>query len=218
MNEDSMNDNMDCPVQAHIIDLIKKHQWDKVTKNLSTKKLTNDIKVHSYNFPTTILHHACTIESVPINVIQKIIEVYPEACLTEDEDGCLPIHLACYITHHSFQVIRALMIACPQSCLKRDNFGGDIPLYIILQKSDPNLELNVKNLIDSIPASCIYKEDTSVLHELCSDMLQESVVKQIIQIHPQVCCIQNTSGDMFIAYSLFSKEFEVTDYSYDCQK
>ena len=59
-----------------------------------------------------------------------IIKLNPNAVLTEDEDGDLPIHLAC-AGGLSLQVIEALMVECPKSWLQIDH-QNDFPMCCML--------------------------------------------------------------------------------------
>ena len=66
--------------------LIIEKDWTAVMKCLTA---------HDFdNCPITILHVACSIATTPFDVIKAIIKSYPSACLIEDEDGSLPIHIA----------------------------------------------------------------------------------------------------------------------------
>lgn len=183
--------------QLHLISLIEKHEWEAVMETMLSPYLIDEVRLYPHKNPITPLHAACTIESVPTDVIHALVKLYPGACLIEDEDGSLPIHVACSVVRLTFQVILALMIACPKSCLERERMDGELPLCLLVRNNcSTNIELNnMKLLISSIPASCVYNEDTSVLHDLSSDIFPETILNQVVQMHPQVCRIQNKNDD-----------------------
>jgi len=171
--------------------LIVQQKWFAVMKYLTSHDSKDNNNV-------TTLHVACATPTVPVHVINAIIQVYPHAYLEEDEDGSLPIHVACSTTGISLLLIQHLMIACPKSCLLRDQTDGELPLYLLLQKNHSlDIEL-VNRLITRLPASCIYNETTSLIHEVCTNTLPEAIINQIIDLHPQVCYLQCNNGDTLL--------------------
>jgi len=188
------------PLHLHdVIDLIKEHKWRSVMDHLTSSHFLNEVKSCVYNYPITLLHIACTIPSVPVDVIKILIQVYPHACLAEDEDCRLPIHLASTTAGINFKVIRTLMRACPKSCFIADCMDGSLPLYLLLKNNGVgNINLRVKHLISSIPAACVYKEDTSLMHGFSDDMLPDIILNQVLKMYPQVCHIQNENSDTLL--------------------
>jgi len=91
------------------------------------------------------------------------------------------------------------MIACPQSCFIRDCVEEDLPLYLLLKNNGvDNINLRAKHLISSIPAACVYKEDTSLIHGFCDEILPDIILNQILKMYPQVCHIQNENSDTLL--------------------
>ena len=172
--------------------LIQELKWAAVIKYLSLHNF-ND------NSPITILHIACATPTIPSHVIHTIIHSQPNACLTKDEDGFLPIHIACSTPGVSLLAIEHLMNACPESCLMRYSFDGKIPLCLFLENNDSvHTETLVCRLITRLPASCIYNETTSVIHEVCKHVLPEPIIHKIISTYPQVCKIKSKNGDTLL--------------------
>jgi len=188
------------PPQLHLADLIKEEEWNAVIELLTSNDAADKVKLRSSHHPMTHLHLACSTSKVPVRVIQAIITQYPDACLTEDEDGSLPIHVACSTPDMALEVIETLMITSPKSCLRRENNSGDLPIYLLIENNgSSNIEWFVSHLISSLPASCIYDKETSVINDVCNNILPEAIIHQILEIHPQVCCIPpHNNGDTLL--------------------
>jgi len=185
------------PSQWRVINLIKEDKWQVVMHHLTSSYFLSEVKSCVYNYPMTLLHIACTIPSVPVDVIQRLIKVYPHACLAEDEDCRLPIHMASTTAGIKFQVIHALMVACPQSCFVRDCTDEDLPFYLLL-KNNGTGNINLHDLISSIPSACVYRENTSLIHGFCNEILPDIIVNKVLQMYPQVCHIQNENSDTLL--------------------
>jgi len=188
-----------CDGAGTLTGLLIEQNWFAVMQYL----ITHDF---GHTSPLTILHVACTIPTIPIHVIHAIIKAYPDACLTEDEDGSLPIHVACSTTGISLPVIRDLMLSCPQSCLLRENIDGKIPLYLFLENNESVDTELVNHLIARLPASCIYNEITSLVHEVSKYTLPEAIMNQIIKVYPQVCKVKSKNGDTLL-HTLCSQSY-----------
>ena len=98
-------------------------------ESLTSKKSADNVYSVSICHPITYLHITCVTPIVPIHVVKAIIEQYTSACLTEEEDGNLPIHIACSTPGMHIQLIETLMLASPKSCIKRENNYGELPIY-----------------------------------------------------------------------------------------
>jgi len=203
MDEISTNgqhrNSVSSPPQLHLLDLIRDQRWDAVVKSLVSRNSIDNIDSSSDCNSITYLHVACATPSVPIHVIQAIIRKYPQTCLTEDEDGSLPIHKACSTPGMHLQAIETLMIASPKSCLRRENNEGELPINLLFEKDrSSNFVRLVSHLISRIPASCIYDETTSLIHNICNNILPEGIINQILEMYPQVCRIQHNNGDTLL--------------------
>ena len=196
---DGANSSEVFPLQLRVIDLIMQHEWQAVIYHLTSQNFIDEISSHVYKYPMTLLHIACTVPSVPVDVIRNLINLYPHACLAEDEDGRLPIHLASTTAGISVQIIRTLMIASPKSCFKRDCMDEDIPVYLFLKYNGLNdIDLQVELLISSIPKTCVYNEDTSLIHDFCDKLLPSTIISHVLNMYPQVCQIQNVNSDTLL--------------------
>jgi len=181
-------------VFLRLVNMMKEQRWEMLMDRITSGNFITEIAIFSKEYPLTLLHIACTILNVPIGVILAIIKLNPNAVLTEDEDGNLPIHLAC-AGGLSLQVIKALMIECPKSCLQT-NHQDEFPMnYILMNKNlSTNIEPLVSTLISRLPPSCIYNDSMSLLHEMSDGICHEGIIQQVIRMHPRVCHMQNKNG------------------------
>ena len=85
-------------------------------------------------FNTTPLHLLCQIKSVPLDIIEVVIESAPEAVSWEDSNGWLPLHYAC-AKGASIQVLKALLKVYPEGQLVRDQ-RSRTPLHFAFYKSN----------------------------------------------------------------------------------
>ena len=195
-----MHDRNTIPNQQNVTDLIREHKWQELIDHLTSEtEMEPCVYTRVYTQSITPLHIACSIPSVPTRVIKTLIKSYRHACLVEDEDGRLPIHLASTTPGISLQVIHTLMVTSPQSCFIKDFIYGDIPIYLVL-KHNGSTDINhrLKQLISSIPSSCIYNESTSLIHIFCDKLLPDIVIVEVIKTFPQVLRIQNENGDTIL--------------------
>lgn len=188
--------------RERITGMMREQRWEMFINHITLDNFIADVALHSEIEPLTLLHIACTIISVPKHVILAIIKLNPNAVLTEDEDGSLPIHLACAFGL-SLQVIEALMIMSPKSCFHADH-QDEIPMHYILIKRYDSTNI-APRLISRIPSSCIYNDTTSLLHEMRDGICNEETIHQVIRIHPQICHIRNKDGDTLLHVLCYHK-------------
>jgi len=193
-------------LQTRLTEMMIEQRWEILIDHIISGKAIAEVALSSKEHPLTLLHIACTIVNIPTRVILEIIKLNPNALLTQDEDGSLPIHLAC-VGGLSLQVIEALMIGCPKSCLQTDH-QGEIPLCYILMNNNASTDIEplVSTLISRLPPSCIYNESTSLLHEIRDGICHEGIIKQVIRMHPRVCHIQNENGDTLLHLLCYQKK------------
>ena len=176
--------------QMFAIDLIQQKSWEELSKLLTSSDFIQEIQDKPIENPMTLVHVACTAACVPVDIIVALFDIFPRACLLEDEDGSLPIHLACSTHGMSLDVIRALMTLCPESCFHKERIDGELPIYMLLNKNMP-----VNQFIASLPQKCILNSSTSILHEVCYHILPDPLIRGIIDTYPDVCQIRHRNGD-----------------------
>ena len=87
----------------------------------------------------TALHHACNRRCPRPEVVQALIEAYPDALSTEEEKGWLPLHYACRFKCIK-EVVHLLLHSYPEkgkaAVAKKDNQGRQ-PLYYAIRYDAP---------------------------------------------------------------------------------
>ena len=176
--------------QMFAIDLINQESWEELRKLLKSGEFIQEIQIEPIENPMTLFHVACTASCVPVDIIVALFNIFPRACLMEDEDGSLPIHLACSTHGMSLKVIKVLMTLCPESCFHKERIDGELPIYMLLNKN-----IAVNQLIASLPQECILRSNTSILHEVCYHILPDPLIRVIIETYPDVCKVRHRNGD-----------------------
>lgn len=174
-------------LQEQILDHISTQQWKLVKATLSLETYWEEVTNAPMILPGTLLHIACSSPSVPEDVISALLHAYPEAVSIEDEDGNLPIHLLCEFAIRP-DIVKLLLIACPESSFKPSHQQQELPFYILIKHCIQNYGLQVAfDLISSLPSSLIYNQEVSVLHQICNDLLPESICHKVIEQFPHIC-------------------------------
>lgn len=110
-NDDSSFHQM----QRDLIYNILNERWNAVYSILTAMTNESIENVEQLIQPTP-LHVACSIPSIPTEIIRSLLSFYSSSsCLVEDEDGNLPIHIACSTLDIAPLVIQMLFEACPEA-------------------------------------------------------------------------------------------------------
>ncbi len=179
-------------LQEQILDRIRNQQWKSVKDLLSSEKYWEEVRGNPLKLPGTLLHLACSIPSVPRDVISMLLHVYPHAVSLEDEDGNLPIHLLCEVSVRP-DIINLLLSAYPESSFRPSLQQQELPFYILVNHCIQNYDLNAAfSLISAIPASLIYNQEVSVLHQIGNSTMQdiesfEKICLKVIEMFPHIC-------------------------------
>ena len=100
-----------------LINNLYDERWHAVNSILCSQEFLDEIKSQKNDSPddqSTPLHIACSIPSIPFEVVSCILCIYGDiCCLKKDEHGSLPIHIACSIPDVAPQVIQTLFQICP---------------------------------------------------------------------------------------------------------
>ena len=112
------------------------------------------------------LHKACVL-APPSEVIDKLMEAYPEGAKCVDQDGWLPIHCACFYGGTSI-AIKTLLEAHPKGSQLRDD-EGRLPLhYACLKGASQEV---VDTLLETYAKGAMSKDDEGKKYKcvcLCS--------------------------------------------------
>ena len=106
----------------------------------------------------TALHHACNRRCPRPNVVQALIQAWPEALWKQEDKGWLPLHYACRFKAPT-AVVRLLLHQIPhlgrETVSKRDTLGRT-PLYYAVRYDAPP---GVVSLLLQMDPSVVLKED-----------------------------------------------------------
>lgn len=196
-------DGVDDSLQGLCSQILRKHSWKEVTSLLLSPKFRAEVQQNPRIEPWTLLHIACSLPSVSQEVVSDLIDLFPGACLLEDEDGNLPIHYLCAPmiegTSNAIRsdLIKMLLLACPESSFLPFQGGEETPFYVLLkhfvqtQGVDGALEL-----ISSMPSNIIFNQYTSVLHQVCTVLPPERICQYIISQYPDLCRITQNGNTL----------------------
>jgi len=200
---------MDSPaMQLHILDHIRNKQWKLVKDLLSSETYVEEVNKNpscSLELSGTMLHLACSTQSVPEDIILHLIQQNFEAPSLEDEDGNLPIHLLCCGPGIRPDLVKLLLLSYPESSFLPSPQDQELPFYMLMKQQFQKYgEQATFDLIASLPPSLIYNEDISVLHQIGNGLLPESICLKIIDYFPQVCKLHKNGNTLL--HSICSHE------------
>ncbi|KAL7534754.1 hypothetical protein ACHAXR_006060 [Thalassiosira sp. AJA248-18] len=122
---------------SFLLDLIEAQDWiqfeEIALSNSQTFKFISRSISESEDFNGMTLLHACVRCDPPINLLDQMIKLYPEALKGEDCLGRTPLHVAAG-SNASPWVIKLLTINCPQACNIQDE-DGRTPLHFACDTS-----------------------------------------------------------------------------------
>lgn len=178
---------------------------------LSSRELRNELHFCGVRTkPITILHEACSIKTIPYDLVQSIVQLIPCACRERDEDGNLPSHLLYiepatsveygYVEHDPLSIrddlLHLLLRTYPESSLQPLEGGGNIPFYALVRASTKvegatKCTSKILELLSSMPCEAFFNDKNSVLHQVSDELLPDPVVSYIIDRFPQICQLQH---------------------------
>lgn len=189
--------NMNTDMQDQCLRLIQAERWDQVRINFSSPKFSDEMTTSPMIVPTTLLHVACTVPSVPQDVFAALIHAFPQAVTMEDEDGALPIHHVCKTFTIRPDLIKILLNACPETSFRAAHDGHELPLCILLNHCMQNFGLKaVFDLLSMLSPSIIYNSQTSILHQINNTLLAEPICHKLIETYPEICKIHNNGNTL----------------------
>ena len=95
----------------------------------------------------------------------------------------------------SCSLCQELTISNSNSGFIRQNDDGELPLHLLLQQSN-GFEL-LMALLKTLPKRCIVdtERETSIIHESCSQLLPNSILRWILGSYPETSLLRNCNGD-----------------------
>ncbi len=184
-------------MQDQSLRLIKAQRWVELRSYLSSPKFSDEVTSFPKISPCTILHVACDIPSVPLDIVVSLLQVFPQAVLVEDEDGNLPIHNVCALVTSRPDLVHLLLNACPETSFVPSREGQELPFYLLMSHCVQNKGLkNALDLLTSLPPTLIYNDEVSVLHQVCNCLLPEAICHKIVDLYPNICKISNKGSTL----------------------
>ena len=188
---------LDSSLQEKCSQLLRKHSCQQVASLLLSPKFRAEVHHSPKIEPCTLLHIACSVPSVSQNIVSSIIDTFPDACRLVDEDGNLPIHNLCANNPIRPDLIKLLLLACPETSFTPFEGREDTPISILLknrlqmQGVDATLEL-----ISTMPSDIFFNQNTSVVHQVCDELLPVEICHYLINQYPAICRIQNNGNTL----------------------
>jgi ankyrin repeat protein len=113
-----------------LLELVEGRRWrqviDRVRRHPEEARLRNWPSADEGG--TTALHEAA-MNDAPIDVIDALLQAYPDATMALDNDGWTPLHTSCYFDA-SHEIVERLLQANLMAVYKYDN-EGRLPLHLI---------------------------------------------------------------------------------------
>ena len=140
-----------CPL---LYSYISTKQWDRSIDWVTKKTEEASFWVVDTDYPRLPIHLACSHSDVPQDLIEALLNAYPEGCTAKEGSGSNPLHLACK-NCLPLDIIATLLTKYPKATRVKDQIGR-LPLHLACASGT---ELSVvKILMDAYPASCSMKD------------------------------------------------------------
>ncbi len=133
---------------------ISTKQWERTKDRIAKTSEEASYWVVDTDYPRLPIHLACSFTDVPRDLIQALLDAYPEGCMAKEGSGSNPLHLACK-NGLQLEIIEILLEKYPKATRIKDEIGR-LPLHLACAMG---AELStVKILMDAYPASCSMKD------------------------------------------------------------
>ena len=140
-----------CPL---LYSYISTKQWERSKDRVAKSSEEASCWVVDTDYPRLPIHLACSFADAPRDLIQALLDAYPEGCMAKEGSGSNPLHLACK-NGLQLETITTLLEKYPKVTRIKDEIGR-LPLHL---SCAIGAELSVvKVLMDAYPASCSMKD------------------------------------------------------------
>lgn len=141
------------------------------------------------------LHHACSAKTVTPQVIEALLEAYPEALLERDETGKIPLIHACRRDTSSMDAVKAVLT---EKTAKTHDAEGKCALHWACEYrcTKPKVQL----LVDAAPSVVKHVDNYGrlPLHWECSIVSERkekmSVVSYLVEQYPEAVNLKDSDG------------------------
>ena len=117
-----------------LIDAIKGQQWDLVRKYMYQASYQDEEEKYA-------LHHLCSCNRTPMDIVQRTYNTYPKAAYYRDSDGNTPLSNA--VNSYFIQAIHFLAVRNPDTILLRNYENGTTPLQFALDLFQSNIMIDI---------------------------------------------------------------------------
>jgi len=139
-----------CPL---LYSYITTKQWERAVDKVAKSPEEASYWVEDTDYPRLPIHLACS-NAAPRDLIQALLDAYPEGCMAKEGSGSYPLHLACD-NALPLETVITLLANYPKATRIKDEIGR-LPLHLACA-SGAELSI-VKVLIDAYPGSCSMKD------------------------------------------------------------
>lgn len=152
-----------------------------------------EIAKHGYHHGNLLLHTAIMSEA-PVEMIQLLLDTYPDGIYERCRNGFLPFHLACEYNMPE-EVFDLLLSRYPNAIrMSVERWHGDLSLHMAL-----GFGIDVIHpLINAYPeaVSIITRDGETALHIACSMMYPFDILERLFQLYPEALSIQDANGNL----------------------
>ena len=181
---------------------ILKKDWKAVAKRATTfpEEAATWIVTKGFNGNLRFLplHKACVLQP-PEYAIVALLEAYPEAANSRDQDGWIPAHCACFYGA-SESIVNALMHTYPASAHAKDD-DGRLPLHYACLKSATLGVVEV--LLATYAKGALIKDSEGRLpvHHACSKGAPEGVIDALLKAGPKGAQVKDDQGRLALHHA-----------------
>lgn len=165
------------------------------------------------------LHLACRV-GADVDVLERLVEIYPVAIEAVDARGNSIFHLACTYRQLTVDFAELLLDKCSFDTIRKVNEEQSLPLHLAVQykAAMPVLQL----LIDHYPEALLCKDTKGnvPLHKAFQNLTPMPILVRLAQQNHHALCRRNNRGDtpMECAPLLLQKQFKRARYWYNLRK
>ena len=128
-----------CKSDTLSLDLLK----DKVNLiGLSTIREKCDECAYLYTF----FHLACMNKNITLDIINYLLNMFPEASTFQATESTYPLHLACYNQYCPGSVIERLVKSNPEICNLKGGQANELPLHYYSSRNN-NVDINIEKVL-----------------------------------------------------------------------
>jgi hypothetical protein len=146
-----------------------------------------------------LLHHACMNEKVTVDIVQLLIETFPDAAggTDEEEFQVSPLHVACWNENTTLEIVQLLIDAFPESVL-RQSIDGGMPLHYLCCGECADALNILELLLGKFPEAMGHSTLSGMLpiHLACLTSKSSEFCQLLIEAYPGSDDDEESSGDV----------------------